>query len=56
MAREPLANAFVARAVLGLAATTALIERLRIDRALKRVCHFAVWKRLLDEAWTSSCQ
>jgi hypothetical protein len=48
--RGALANAFVAKAVLGLGTTTALIERLRIDRALKRICGFAVWKRLPDES------
>lgn len=48
--RGALANAFVAKAVLGLSTTTALIERLRIDRALKRICGFPVWKRLPDES------
>jgi transposase len=41
-----LANAFIAKAVLGLATTAALIERLQIDRALRRICGFSLWKRL----------
>ena len=48
--RCALANAFVAKSVLGLASTAALIERLSIDRALRRICGFALWKRLPDEA------
>lgn len=35
--RAWLANAFVAKAVLGLVTTAALIERLTIDRALRRI-------------------
>ena len=48
--RGALANAFVAKAVLGLSTTTALIERLQMDRALKRLCGFSLWKRLPDES------
>ena len=48
--RGALGNAFVAKAVLGLTTTTALIERLSMDRALKRICGFARWKKLPDEA------
>ncbi len=48
--RGALANAFVAKAVLGLVTTVALIERLMIDRALRRICGFAFWKKLPDEA------
>ncbi len=48
--RGALANAFVAKAILGLVTTAALIERLRIDRALRRICGFAFWKKLPDEA------
>jgi IS5 family transposase len=48
--RGALANAFVAKAVLGLVTTAALIERLMIDRALRRICGFAFWKKLPDEA------
>lgn len=36
--RSALSNAFVAKAVLGLAATRTLIERLAMDRSLKRLC------------------
>ena len=48
--RGALANAFVAKALLGLGTTAALIERLQIDRALKRICGFPMWKRLPDES------
>ena len=48
--RGPLANAFVAKAVLGLSTTAALIERLQMDRALKRICGFPMWKRLPGES------
>ena len=40
--RDWLANAFVAKTVLGLASTAALIERLTIDRAARRVCGFSL--------------
>ncbi len=48
--RAWLANAFVAKAVLGLATTAGLIERLMIDRALRRICGFPLCKRLPSEA------
>ena len=48
--RAALASAYVAKAVLGLTTTTGLIERLTVDRVLKRICGFSLWKRLPDEA------
>ncbi len=39
-------SAFVAKAVLGLTTTEALIERLKVDRALRRICGFSMWKRM----------
>ena len=48
--RAALASAFVAKAVLGINTTTGLIERLAVDRALKRICGFSMWKRLPDES------
>jgi len=48
--RGALANAFVAKSVLGLTQTSALIERLKMDRALRRICGFARWQALPDEA------
>jgi hypothetical protein len=48
--RGALASAFVAKAVLGLSTTVALIERLSMDRALKRICGFSMWKAVPDEA------
>lgn len=48
--RGMLANAFVAKAVLGISTTTGLIERLAMDRALKRICGFSIWRKLPSEA------
>jgi hypothetical protein len=48
--RGALANAFVAKAVLGLSTTRALIERLAMDRVLKRLCGFPMWRPVPDEA------
>ena len=48
--RAWLANAFVAKAVLGLTTTVALIERLTLDRALRRICGFPMCRKLPSEA------
>lgn len=48
--RAWLANAFVAKAVLGITTTAGLIERLTIDRALRRICGFSLFKKLPSEA------
>jgi hypothetical protein len=48
--RAWLANAFVAKTVLGLTTTVGLIERLTIDRALRRICGFPLCKKLPSEA------
>jgi len=49
--RIALARAFVAKAVLGLSQTCDLIERLQVDRRLRRLCGFDLRKRLsLNEA------
>lgn len=48
--RSWLANAFVAKAVLGLTTTVGLIERLTVDRALRRICGFALCRKLPSEA------
>ena len=45
-----LANAFVAKTVLGLSTTVGLMERLTIDRALRRICGFRLCKKLPSEA------
>jgi hypothetical protein len=39
--RHALSRAFVAKAVLGLATTSALIERLSVDGTLRRLCGWA---------------
>jgi hypothetical protein len=48
--RFALANAFVAKTVLGLPTTVALIDRLKVDRSLRRICGFAWYKWLPSEA------
>ena len=48
--RAWLANAFVAKAVLGIATTIGLIERLTIDKALRRICGFPVYCKLPSES------
>ena len=48
--RGMLANAFVAKAILGISTTAGLIERLAMDRALKRICGFSMWRKLPSEA------
>ena len=48
--RGMLANAFVAKAVLGISTTAGLIERLVVDRALRRICGFSMWKKLPGES------
>jgi len=48
--RAWLANAFVAKAVLGLPTTAGLIERLTMDRALRRICGFRMCRKLPSEA------
>lgn len=51
--RTALARAFVAKAVLGLPTTTALIERLQVDTSLRRLCGFDV-RRKVPGAWLFS--
>ena len=48
--RAWLANAFVSKSVLGLTTTTGLIERLTIDRVLRRICGFPLGRKLPSEA------
>jgi len=48
--RAWLANAFVPKKVLGLTTTIGLIERLSVDRALRRICGFPLCKKLPSEA------
>ena len=46
--RVALARAFVAKAVLDLPTTEALIDRLKADRALRRICGFERFHRIPD--------
>jgi len=48
--RAWLANAFVAKAVLNMNTTSDLIERLAMDRALRRICGFPAFRRLPSES------
>lgn len=57
--RGMLANAFVAKAVLGLSTTAGLIGCLAMDRALRRICGFPMGKKLPGEAgqaWATTGQ
>jgi hypothetical protein len=45
-----LARAFVAKAVLDLPTTEALIDRLKADRALRRICGFERFRTIPDAA------
>ncbi len=49
-ARAWLANAFVAKAVLGVTTTVGLLDRLMNDRTLRRICAFPLYHRLLCRA------
>src|SRR3954470_16425982 len=51
--RPQIARAFVAKAVLNVPTTSALIERLQVDRSLRRICG---WERRSDVPgeWTFS--
>ncbi len=48
--RSWLANAFIAKVVLRLTTTRGLIERLTIDRVLRRICGFLPCKKLPSES------
>ena len=48
--RAWLANAFVAKAVLGLTTTVGLIERLTVDRALRLICGSPLCRKLPSAA------
>ena len=48
--RRMLASAFVAKTVLGIKTTVGLIERLVVDKALRRICGFPMRKKLPSEA------
>jgi hypothetical protein len=48
--RAWLANAFLAKPVLGLEKTRALHERFTIDRSLRRICGFPMYKKLPSES------
>ena len=48
--RRMLASAFVAKVVLGISTTAGLIERLVVDRALRRICGFSMWQKLPSDS------
>lgn len=48
--RAWLANAFVAKAVLGISTTIGIIERLTVDRTLRRICGFPMHRHLASES------
>ncbi len=48
--RGMLDNAFVAKAVLGWPTPAGLIKRRAVDRVLRRICGFSMWKKLPGES------
>ncbi len=48
--RSCIVNAFIAKVVLGLTTTVHLIEKLTIDRTLRRICGFPYHKKLPSES------
>lgn len=52
--RAALARAFVAKAVLNLPTTRALLDRLSVDPVLRRICGFEGKKRIASEATFSN--
>lgn len=48
--RRALARAFVAKAVLGMPTTTAVIERLAVDKSLRRICGWETRREVPSEA------
>ncbi len=45
-----IANAFMAKAALGISTTVGLIERLQVDKTLRRLCGFSPFKKLPNES------
>ncbi len=45
-----IANAFMSKAVLGISTTVGLIERLQVDKTLRRLCGFSPFKKLPNES------
>ncbi len=45
-----VANAFMTKAVLGINTTVGLIERLQVDKTLRRLCGFSPFKKLPNES------
>ena len=48
--RKPIARAFVGKAVLNIPTTSALIERLQVDRSLRRICGWERRDQVPDES------
>lgn len=48
--RTWLANAYVAKAVLNIGTTADLIDRLKVDRSLRRICGFPLYRQVPSEA------
>ncbi len=45
-----VANAFMAKAVLGISTTVGLIDRLQVDKTLRRLCGFSPFKKPPNES------
>ena len=48
--RRALARTFVAKALLGLPTTSALVERLKLDKSLRRICGWETKKQVPSES------
>jgi Transposase DDE domain/Transposase domain (DUF772) len=48
--RCSMARAYCVKAVLGFECTTELLDRLKVDRKLRRICGLSLWKMLPSEA------
>ena len=48
--RGVLAHAFLAKAILGIATTVGLVERLSVDKTLRRICGFPMWRKIPTES------
>ena len=48
--RGVLAHAFLAKAILGIPTTVGLVERLSVDKTLRRICGFPLWRKIPTES------
>ncbi len=49
-----IANAFMAKAVLGINTTVSLIDRLQVDKTLRRLCGFSPFSLALSKSYPTN--